>query len=80
VIIATEKTYLGETEGSLQILPGMDVRVDIKTGTKTVSEYLLRPVLNLRYEAFRKRQGAPPFGPLTEPRMIRASGNCGFVF
>ena len=55
LIIATEKTYLSETEGSLQIFPGMDVMVDIKAGTKTVAEYLIRPVLKLRYEAFRER-------------------------
>ena len=55
VIIATDKTYLGEEEGSLQIFPGMDATVDIKTGTKSVAEYLVRPVLKLRYEAFRER-------------------------
>lgn len=55
VVVATEKTYLGDVEGSLQIFPGMDATVDIKTGTKTVAEYLIRPVLKLRYEAFRER-------------------------
>ena len=55
VVVATEKTYLGDVEGSLQIFPGMNATVDIKTGTKTVAEYLIRPVLKLRYEAFRER-------------------------
>jgi|APTNR8051073442_1049403.scaffolds.fasta_scaffold14889_2 adhesin transport system membrane fusion protein len=55
VIIETDRSYLGETEGSLPITPGMQATVDIKTGEKTVAAYLVRPVLKLRDEAFRER-------------------------
>ncbi len=55
VIAETEKAYLGEEEGSLPIVPGMQASIDIHTGSKTVIEYLLRPVLKLRHESFRER-------------------------
>jgi membrane fusion protein, adhesin transport system len=55
VIVQTEKTYLGSVEGSLPIVPGMEATVDIHTGEKTVMDYLIKPVLKLRHEAFRER-------------------------
>jgi len=55
VIVQTDKNYLGEEEGSLPIVPGMQATVDIHTGKKTVMDYLIRPVLKLRHEAFRER-------------------------
>lgn len=55
VIVETRKTWLGETEGALPISPGMEAVVDIKTGERTVIDYLLQPVLKLRSEAFRER-------------------------
>lgn len=55
VIVETDKTYLGEREGDLPITPGMQAQVDIKTGKKTVMEYLIKPVLKLKEEAFRER-------------------------
>ena len=55
VIVETERTWLGETKGSLPISPGMEATVDIKTGQRTVIDYLLRPVLKLKSEAFRER-------------------------
>ena len=55
VVAETEKAYLGEEEGSLPIVPGMQASIDIHTGSKTVIEYLLRPVLKLRHESFRER-------------------------
>ncbi len=55
VRVETEKLFLGEVEGDLPVFAGMVGTVDIKTGTKTVAEYLIRPVLKLRYEAFRER-------------------------
>ena len=33
----------------------MGATVDIHTGTKSVMEYLIRPVLKLKSEAFRER-------------------------
>jgi len=55
VLVETEKTYLGRAEGELPIIPGMQATVDIHTGSRTVIEYLIKPVLKLRHEAFRER-------------------------
>jgi adhesin transport system membrane fusion protein len=55
VVVQTEKTYLGEAAGKLPITPGMQATVDIHTGKKSVMEYLVKPVLKLRHEAFRER-------------------------
>ncbi len=54
VVIETNETSLGE-DGTLPIIPGMLATVDIHTGDKSVLEYLVRPVLKLRHEAFRER-------------------------
>ena len=50
-----DKAYLGETVGDLPISPGMEATIDIHTGQKTVMDYLVKPVLKLRHEAFRER-------------------------
>jgi len=55
VVVETEKTYLGDEKGFLPIAPGMQATVDIHTGSRSVMDYLLRPVLKLRHEAFRER-------------------------
>jgi adhesin transport system membrane fusion protein len=55
VIVQTDKTYLGEKEGLYEITPGMEATVDIHTGTKSVIEYLVKPVLKMKHEAFRER-------------------------
>ena len=55
VKVATDRSYLGTKEGDLPITPGMQASVDIKTGDKSVMEYLIRPVLKIRYEAFHER-------------------------
>ncbi|MGB0683841.1 MAG: HlyD family type I secretion periplasmic adaptor subunit [Magnetovibrionaceae bacterium] len=55
VVVETDKTYLGFNEGDLPIMPGMQATVDIHTGTKSVMDYLVKPVLKLRHEAFRER-------------------------
>jgi adhesin transport system membrane fusion protein len=55
VKVETEKSYLGTKEGDLPITPGMQASVDIQTGAKSVMEYLIRPVLKIRYEAFHER-------------------------
>ena len=55
VIVETDKSYLGDSEGVLLIIPGMLASVDIHTGRKSVLEYLLKPVLKLKHEAFRER-------------------------
>jgi adhesin transport system membrane fusion protein len=55
VLVETDKTYLGKKQGELPIIPGMEATVDIHTGTRTFLEYLIRPILKLRHEAFRER-------------------------
>lgn len=55
VIVQTDKNYLGKVEGDLPITPGMQATVDIHTGKKSVMDYLVKPVLKLRDEAFRER-------------------------
>lgn len=55
VVVQTDKNYLGLVEGDLPITPGMQATVDIHTGEKTVMDYLVKPVLKLRHEAFRER-------------------------
>lgn len=55
VEVRTDKSYLGNTPGSLPIIPGMQATVDIHTGEKSVIEYLITPVLKLKHEAFRER-------------------------
>jgi adhesin transport system membrane fusion protein len=55
VKIRTHKTYLGESVGQSPITAGMQVTADIKTGSKSVMSYLLKPLLKIRDEAFRER-------------------------
>lgn len=55
VVVETDRTYLGQSEGDLPITPGMQATVDIKTGERSVLDYLVKPVLKLRDEAFRER-------------------------
>ncbi len=55
VVVETDKTYLGDEVGRLPITPGMQATVDIHTGEKSVTDYLIRPVLKMRHEAFRER-------------------------
>ncbi len=55
VIVETDRSYIGSSEGELPITPGMQATVDIKTGTRSVVEYLIKPVLKLQHEAFRER-------------------------
>lgn len=53
VVVETDRTWLGAEKGALPISPGMEATVDIKTGRRTVIDYLMRPILKLRSEAFR---------------------------
>jgi adhesin transport system membrane fusion protein len=55
VVVETDKAWLGASEGELRILPGMEATVDIHTGTRSVLDYLLKPVLKIGAEAFRER-------------------------
>lgn len=55
VVVETEKSYLGNDPTAYTISPGMQAEVDIHTGTKSVLDYVLKPVLKLKHEAFRER-------------------------
>jgi adhesin transport system membrane fusion protein len=55
VIVRTDKTYLGDEAGELPITPGMQATVDIHTGSRSVLNYLIKPILKLKHEAFRER-------------------------
>lgn len=55
IIVRTERNYLGTKEKPLPIIPGMVATVDILTGSKTVLDYLLKPVLKAKYRALRER-------------------------
>ncbi|WP_416359033.1 HlyD family type I secretion periplasmic adaptor subunit, partial [Atlantibacter subterraneus] len=53
--LRTDKNHLGSNEKPLLIIPGMVASVDIITGKKTILEYLMKPILRARAEAFRER-------------------------
>lgn len=55
VVVQTDKAYLGDDQTKLAITAGMEASVEIHTGSRTVMEYLVKPVLKLRHEAFRER-------------------------
>jgi adhesin transport system membrane fusion protein len=55
VRVETEKAYLGAREGDLPITAGILATVGIHTGTKTVIDFLVKPVLKIKAEAFRER-------------------------
>jgi adhesin transport system membrane fusion protein len=55
VIVKPDKYYLDDRGAQLPIRPGMTAVVDIRTGSKTVLEYLLKPVIQLRFDAFHER-------------------------
>ena len=55
VVVRPDRAYVGEDPDDLPITPGMEATIDIHTGQKTVMDYLVKPVLKLRHEAFRER-------------------------
>jgi adhesin transport system membrane fusion protein len=55
VVVETDSAFLGSEASPLPISAGMQATVDIRTGSKSVMSYLLKPVLKLRHEAFRER-------------------------
>lgn len=54
VLVLTDSSELNTSGKSLPIIPGMVASVEIRTGEKTILNYLLKPVLKAR-EAFRER-------------------------
>ena len=55
VIVRTDRSHIRQAEKELPILPGMVATVDIRTGEKTVFDYLMKPIRRVRNEAFRER-------------------------
>jgi len=55
VLVEPNKNHFGEVEGQFPITAGMQATVDIHTGKRTVIDFLIRPVLKLKSEAFRER-------------------------
>lgn len=53
--IETDNAYLERDGRRYPIQPGMQATVDIHLGEKTVLDFLIQPVLKMRYEAFRER-------------------------
>lgn len=55
VKVGLDKSWLGESEGQMSVIPGMTVQVDIITGSKTIMQYLLKPVTRGFQSAFTQR-------------------------
>jgi adhesin transport system membrane fusion protein len=55
VRVRTSRGGRGAGEKHLRIIPGMQATVDIRTGHKTVLQYLLKPVLRAKQTALRER-------------------------
>ena len=55
VVMQPDRNYLGATPDELPISPGMMATVDITTGSRSVLQFVLKPVLRLQHEAFRER-------------------------
>lgn len=54
-IIELDRNYVGKDPSQNRVMPGMTVQADIKTGKKTLFEYLLKPVYSSVSTAFRER-------------------------
>ena len=52
--IELERAWVGG-DREMRIIPGMTVQADIKTGSKTILDYLLKPVSRGFDSAFRER-------------------------
>lgn len=55
ILIRTGERSLKTTKEEFQILPGMVAQVDIKTGKKSVLDYMLKPLLRAKMNAFTER-------------------------
>lgn len=55
VRVRTKTNNLGNEQRNLPIMPGMVATVHIRTGSKTVLNYLLKPVTKAKYDALRER-------------------------
>ena len=53
--IELERTWVGRNSRAMRIIPGMTVQADIKTGSKSILDYLLKPISRGFDTAFRER-------------------------
>tara|TARA_R110000787_G_scaffold144231_2_gene257996 strand:+ start:6112 stop:7524 length:1413 start_codon:yes stop_codon:yes gene_type:complete len=54
-IIELDRNYVGSDRTQNRVMPGMTVQADIKTGKKTLFEYVLKPVYSSVSTSFRER-------------------------
>ncbi|WP_072682778.1 HlyD family type I secretion periplasmic adaptor subunit [Arcobacter sp. LA11] len=55
VVVKTTKNYLEKNGEKLPIIPGMIASVDIKTGKKTILDFILKPILKTKENALHER-------------------------
>ncbi|MDL2284593.1 HlyD family type I secretion periplasmic adaptor subunit [Oxalobacter sp. OttesenSCG-928-P03] len=55
VQVRTKKNHLGTEEKPLTIIPGMMANVSIKTGSKSIMSYLMKPILKTKQNALTER-------------------------
>jgi adhesin transport system membrane fusion protein len=55
VVVQTDRAYIGDETAKRLISAGMQATVEIHTGTRSIMEFLVKPVIKLRHEAFRER-------------------------
>ena len=55
VQVRTAKNYLGTSKNPLSIIPGMMANVSIKTGSKSIMSYLMKPILKTKQNALTER-------------------------
>lgn len=55
ILVRTGDRSLRTNEQELEILPGMVAQVDIKTGKKSVLDYVLKPLMRAKMNAFTER-------------------------
>lgn len=53
--VETEKSFLGNENNSLPIIPGMQTEIEIITGEQSIMAYLLKPLLRARDRALTER-------------------------
>lgn len=55
ILVRTGERSLKTTDQTFDILPGMIAQVDIKTGKKSILDYMLKPLLRAKMNAFTER-------------------------
>jgi membrane fusion protein, adhesin transport system len=53
--VRTDVNVLRHKGRELPIIPGMVAEVEVKTGQKTVLQYLMKPVTRMQQQALRER-------------------------